>query len=204
MRRALLAVAIASLPSAIAVLPVASALAPAASAAATAPAIAAATSASAAAPAPPFPQARLQGAFLLAGRITVAHGVRGEHRGDTVTRVWSFASSCPAGQCQTVALLRSRARATDALVLRRTAPGRYRGSGSFFAPLRCAGRVYRRGEKVPFTIAVRITFAVPLGSGSVATRISASYVNRRRINRTPCVGVLGHDAASYHGHLQPA
>jgi len=33
--------------------------------------------------------------------------------------------------------------------------------------------------------------------------VSATYVNRQRLNRTPCVAALGHDAASYHGHLQP-
>jgi hypothetical protein len=70
-------------------------------------------------------------------------------------------------------------------------------------PLRCAGRLYAQGEKVPFTIDVRITLAVPFGDQSVATRVSATYVNRRRINRTPCVAALGHDAASYHGHLAP-
>ena len=56
---------------------------------------------------------------------------------------------------------------------------------------------------MPFTIKVRITLAVPFGDQSVATRVSATYVNRRRINRTPCVAALGHDAASYHGHLAP-
>ena len=99
--------------------------------------------------------------------------------------------------------MRSRAAGSDSVVLRRTGPGRYRGSGSFFLPLRCAGRVYARGEQVPFTVSVRITLAVPFGSGVVATRVSATYVNRQRLNRTPCVAALGHDAASYHGHLQP-
>jgi hypothetical protein len=64
--------------------------------------------------------------------------------------------------------------------------------------------VYAQGEKVPFTISVRITLAVPFGAQSVATRVSATYINRRRINRTPCVAALGHDAASYHGHLAPS
>ena len=153
-------------------------------------------------PAPPFPNARLQGSFLLAGRVTAAHAVRGEHVGQTVSRVWSFTSSCASGQCDQVALVRSRAAASDSLMLRRTGPGRYSGNGSFFAPLRCAGRVYPQGEKVPFTINVKITFAVQFGGGSVATRVSATYLNRRRINQTPCVAALGHDAASYHGHLQ--
>jgi surface antigen len=37
-----------------------------------------------------------------------------------------------------------------------------------------------------------------------ATRIAASYTNRYRVNLTPCVGVLGHDAAAYYGHLVSA
>jgi hypothetical protein len=160
--------------------------------------------AAASAPAPPFPDARLQGSFELAGRVTAAHAVRGERVGQTVARVWSFSSTCPAGQCAQVVLVRSRAAGTDSLMLSRTGPGRYRGSGSFFLALRCAGRVYAQGEQVPFTISVRVTLAVPFGSGTVATRVSATYVNRRRINRTPCVAALGHDAASYHGHLAPA
>jgi hypothetical protein len=153
---------------------------------------------------PPFPDARLQGTFQLAGRVTAAHAVRGEHVGQTLARLWSFSSTCPSGQCAQVALVRSRGAASDALTLTRTGPGRYSGSGSFFLPLSCAGRVYAQGEKVPFTISVRITLAVPFGAQSVATRVSATYVNRRRINRTPCVAALGHDAASYHGHLAPS
>ena len=162
------------------------------------------TAAAAATPAPPFPDARLQGSFELAGRVTAAHAVRGEHVGQTITRLWSFTSTCPSGQCAQVALVRSRAAGSDSVVLRRTGPGHYRGSGSFFLPLRCAGRVFAQGEQVPFTISVQITLAVPFGSDTVATRVRATYVNRRRINRTPCVAALGHDAASYHGHLAPA
>jgi hypothetical protein len=159
--------------------------------------------AAAAAAVPSFPHARLQGSFQLAGHVTAAHAVRGEHVGQTVARVWSFNSTCPKGQCAQVGLVRSRAAASDSLMLHRTGPGRYSGNGSFFLPLSCAGRVYPQGEKVPFTIKVRITLAVPFGSESVATRVSATYVNRRRFNRTPCVAALGHDAASYHGHLAP-
>jgi hypothetical protein len=158
--------------------------------------------ASAQSPAPPFPDARLQGTFELAGRVTAAQAVKGEHVGETVDRLWSFASGCPVGQCPDVALTRSRATATDSLVLHRRGPGNYAGRGSFSAPLRCAGHVYPRGERVPFTITVKITFAVQFGAGSFATRVSATYRNSRRINRTPCVAALGHDAASYHGHLQ--
>ena len=166
-------------------------------------AILVAPAAAAAASVPPFPDARLQGTFQLAARVTAAHAVNGEHVGQTLARVWSFSSTCPTGQCAQIALVRSRGAASDSLTLRRTGPGRYSGNGSFSLPLRCAGRLYPQGEKVPFTINVRITLAVPFGDQSVATRVSATYVNRRRINRTPCVAALGHDAASYHGHLAP-
>ena len=166
-------------------------------------AILVAPAAAAAASVPPFPDARLQGTFQLAARVTAAHAVNGEHVGQTIARVWSFSSTCPTGQCAQIALVRSRGAASDSLTLRRTGPGRYSGNGSFSLPLRCAGRLYPQGEKVPFTINVRITLAVPFGDQSVATRVSATYVNRRRINRTPCVAALGHDAASYHGHLAP-
>jgi hypothetical protein len=155
------------------------------------------------APAPTFGTARLQGTFQLAGRVTAAHAVRGERVGQTVARLWSFTSSCPSGQCSQVSLVRSRATASDTLILGRIGPGRYGGTGSFSLPLSCAGRLYPQGELVPFTITVRITLAVPFGGAMVATRVNATYVNQRRINRTPCVGALGHDAASYHGHLQP-
>ena len=88
-------------------------------------------------------------------------------------------------------------------MLSRTGPGRYSDNNSFFLPLHCAERLYAQGEKVPFTVTVQITRAVPFGSSVVATRVSATYVNTRRINRTPCVAALGHDAASYHGHIAP-
>jgi hypothetical protein len=152
-------------------------------------------------PSPPYPDARLQGSFELAGRVTAAHAVRGEHVGEVVDRLWSFDSQCPVGQCSTVLLVRHRAQASDSLVLHRRGPGRYTGSGSFFAPLRCAGRVYPQGEQIPFTIGVQIGLAVQFGTGTVATRLTATYVNRKRLNQTPCVAALGHDAARYHGHI---
>jgi hypothetical protein len=155
----------------------------------------------AAAGAAPVTRARLQGAFELAGRVTVAYNVQGERAGQTVDRTWTFQSTCPVGQCPTVSLLRARASGSDVLVLHRRGPERYSASSSFFSPLSCAGRVYPRGQKVLFTITVRITLAEQVGPATIATRVAASYQNRRRINRTPCVAVLGHDAARYHGHL---
>jgi hypothetical protein len=156
-------------------------------------------------PAPPAPigVARLQGTFQVAGRVTVAANVHGERRGQIVHRTWAFTSGCSVGQCPAVGLSRERATGSDVLVLHRRGPGRYAGNTSFYSPLRCAGRLYPRGQKIPFTITVRITQASLLGPVAIATRINATYQNRRRVNLTPCVAVLGHDAARYHGQLTP-
>ena len=177
----------------------------AAAAAAIACAAAAGAETAAAQPAPPAPVsvARLQGTFQMAGRVTVADNVRGERRGQTVRRTWTFTSGCPVGQCPAVDLSRSRAAGIDVLVLRRLGPGRYAGDTSFYSPLRCAGLLYPRGQKIPFRITVRITQASQVGAVAIATRINATYRNSRRINLTPCVGVLGHDSARYHGQLTP-
>jgi hypothetical protein len=145
--------------------------------------------------------ARLQGQFLLSGRITVAVDVRGEHVGQKVTRRWTFSPSCQAGQCPEVQLIRQRSGGSDRLVLRRAHPGYYTGTGSFYAALRCGSRTLRKGELVPFTITVRITKAFRFGSAVLARQISATYTNRRRINLTRCVTPLIHDAARYQGHL---
>jgi hypothetical protein len=147
------------------------------------------------------PPARLDGAFVLTGSVTVSHAVPREHRGETVTRTWTFTSLCAAGPCATVRLERQRGGGTDTLLLHQTAPAYYTGSGQFFVPLRCGSRVNPTGEEVPFTIQVWITGAVTSGAGTIANQIRASYVNRNRINRTQCVASLGHDAAAYRGHL---
>jgi hypothetical protein len=145
--------------------------------------------------------ARLEGQFLLAGRITKATNVPGEHKGQTVSRTWTFASSCTKPPCRTVNLTRPRQAGTDRLALARTTPGVYRGTGSFYAPVRCGGQTDRRGELVPFTVTVTISAAAETQFGVIATRVNATYTNPRRINRTRCVANPGSDAASYHGHL---
>ena len=132
------------------------------------------------------------------GRVTVAQNVRGERVGEVVQRTWTFTPQCPIGPCA-VQLVRGRATGTDTLTLQQTAADTYAGSGTFFAPLRCAGRIYPHGQEVPFRITVHITAV----TGDVASTISATYVNRSRINLTRCVGVLGHDAARYTGQLAP-
>ncbi len=55
---------------------------------------------------------------------------------------------------------------------------------------------------MPFTITVRVTSAEVQSDGTIiATGIAATYTNASRVNLTPCVGVFGHDAATYQGQL---
>lgn len=152
-----------------------------------------------AAPAVAAVDARLEGSFRMAGRITVARDVRGERTGQRVMRTWRVDSTCPLGVCRTVGLRRSRARGEDRLVLRRRARGVYTARGSFTTPLRCAGRTYRRGGLVLFSVTLTITAARTVQTTPFASAISARYDNSRRVNRTPCPGGLGRDAARYGG-----
>jgi hypothetical protein len=145
--------------------------------------------------------ARLQGFFLLSGRVSAATNVRGEHVGERVLRIWAFDPLCPAGACEHVRLVRVRPGGRDQVLLHRVAPAYYIGRGRFYAPLSCAKRIYRQGDVVPFKITVRITAAKLSGTTVVATHVRAVYTNRSRRNLTPCVTAPGHDAASYHGHL---
>jgi hypothetical protein len=110
---------------------------------------------------------------------------------------------CPAGQCLTEQVVRTRAVGGDKTMLRRKLSefGRWTGKGSFFAPLMCASRVYPFGERVFFKLTVRITGATVVNGANVATSVAASYDNYRRVNRTRCVPALGHDAAVYTGNL---
>ena len=149
-------------------------------------------------------RARLEGNYILKGRVTVATDVRGEHVGEHVTRRWKFTPMCPAGRCLEVGLTRGRRRAANELVLRRVAPGLYRGSGVFYRPLRCGRSLHKRGERAPFTITVRITAAVDFAGVIVATKIHATYVNRKRINLTRCVRPPARDSAVYNGRVIPA
>jgi hypothetical protein len=165
-----------------------------------------ATGARAAAPrqTPDPTTAQLQGSFVLEGHVTVATNVRGEHVGQRVVRRWSFTPSCPTGPCPQVALARDRQRSVDLLELQVVSPGFYRATGVFYAPLRCGGRIHRRGEEVPFTITVRITAAAEFAGVIIATAIHATYVGQKRINLTRCVLPPTRDAAVYNGQVIPA
>jgi hypothetical protein len=145
-------------------------------------------------------EARLAGTFQMTGRVTAARYVRGEHVGETVQRTWTFTPLCVSGPCAQVRVFRGRANATDTLVLTQTSPGHYSGNGRFFAPLKCAGTVYSMGEEVPYELTLTITATTTAPDGTVlAQQISATYVNKSRLNLTRCVIVLGHDSARYTG-----
>jgi hypothetical protein len=137
----------------------------------------------------------------MAGRVTVAKGIKGERRGQRAERAWTFTSACASGPCPTVALVRQRTGGIDRLTLSQRSPGHYTGTSMFYAPLRCGGHDYRRGESVPFTITVTITAAQIVDGLDIATQVNAPYRNRARKNRTRCVALPGHDAALYIGLL---
>ncbi len=140
----------------------------------------------------------------MTGLVTVAHYVPGEHVGLQVTRTWTFAPVCPTGPCRTVQVVRTRINGSDSVVLHLRPGGVYSGRGVFFLPLGCAGHRYPRGEQVPFKLTVRVTGKAVVNGTVIATSIAATYRNRVRKNLTPCVALLGHDAASYSGTLLPA
>ena len=145
-------------------------------------------------------QSRLAGTYQMTGRVTTASDVRGEHVGEVVQRTWMFTPLCVTGPCAQVRLYRGRANATDTLILTQTSPGHYAGTGRFLAPLKCGGTVYSMGEEVPYQINLQITATTTAPDGTMlAQQISATYVNKSRLNLTRCVVVLGHDAARYTG-----
>ncbi len=147
------------------------------------------------------PQARIVGAFVMHGRITVAVRVRGEHRGQAVTRRWTFSGvDCTGGSCRALRLRRQRSdNRFDRLTLTRVAGGRYAGGARFTSALRCRGRRYPRGLVVPYRITVRVSQVTPVQGIPFAAQITAAYTNARRIDRTRCPVGPSHDAAQYIG-----
>jgi PKD repeat protein len=149
--------------------------------------------------------ARFAPGYVMHGLITTAVRVRGEHRGQTVIRRWTFQPrSCSPIACAALVLHRSRARGRIArVILQRDAPGRYAGSGRFYSALRCRRRIYRRGEVVPYRITVQVAQVVSIDGIPIASELQATYVNRRRLDRTPCPLGPSHDAARYTGAAAP-
>ena len=149
--------------------------------------------------------ARLEGTFAMRGVLTFVHNVYGEHRGERVTRSWRFVPVCATGPCGRVRLERRRSgrHLPDSVVLTRRAVGLYRGTGHFWVPLRCAGRVVRHGGLATETITLRVTGTALVGTTRLVTAIRARYDNPRRVNLTRCPGGIGRDAASYAGSRVP-
>jgi hypothetical protein len=133
--------------------------------------------------------------------VTVERGVRGEHVGERVRRMWTFTPTCAAGPCATVQLVRTRAHGSDTLLLRARGRGSYAGNGVFYAPLRCGDRTYARGERVPFRITVRVTRDALANGVAVATAVRATYASRSPKNLTACVLPQRREAAAYRGSL---
>jgi hypothetical protein len=149
--------------------------------------------------------ARIATTYVMHGRIVTAVRVRGEHRGQAVTRRWTFTGvDCAGSVCRRLTLRRHRGpHHVDRLTLTRVGVGSYRGRGRFTAPLRCRERRYPRGVVVPYTITVLVTEAVPVQGIAFAAQLSAVYANRRRIDHTPCPLGPSHDTAWYVGAAAP-
>ncbi len=147
--------------------------------------------------------ARVMGTFAMRARVTTAVNVLGEHVGQRLTRRWAIvARGCNGSVCETLELRRQRGgHHHSKITLHRTAPGRYMGSGVFYAALSCYGKVHRHGSRVPYRITLTVAATTQVGGVTFARRISARYDNPSRANRTRCPLGLSHDAARYTGRL---
>lgn len=161
--------------------------------------------------APPVPvalgataPARVQGRFTMRTVVTAAVNVRGEYRGERLTRTWRVRPSrCQGDVCRRLSLRRTRGhgrRLGLTLYLRRD--GSWVGRGSFFAALSCRGRIDRRGARAPYTIRLRVAATRTVGGIRFARRLQATYVSRARIDRTRCAIGPSYDAARYSGRLR--
>ena len=149
--------------------------------------------------------ARISTTYVMHGRVTTAIRVRGEHRGQLVTRRWTFSGlSCAGSVCPRLALRRQRsAHHYDRLTLSRVGVGTYAGAGRFYVGLKCRGRRYPRGLVVPYHVTVNVAQAVPVEGIAFASRLTATYTNLRRIDHTRCPVGPSHDAAGYLGAAAP-
>lgn len=142
--------------------------------------------------------ARLQGYWTVSGVVTKSVNVPGELPGALVTRTWAFVPTCPTGACPTLMLVRQRGSGYDNVPLHSTGPGVYVGTESFYAPVQCRGKVFRKGEQVPYTIRVTVTGVAQQPDGSVlATTFAATYRDPRRIGLTRCYSAPSYDSADY-------
>jgi hypothetical protein len=147
--------------------------------------------------------ARVMGTFAMRARVTTAVNVLGERVGQRLTRRWVIvARGCNGSVCETLELGRQRGdNHHSKITLYRTGPGRYNGSGVFYAALSCYGKVYRHGSRVPYRITLTVAATTEVGGVTFARRITARYNNPSRANRTRCPLGPSHDAARYTGRL---
>lgn len=136
--------------------------------------------------------------------VTAAVNVRGEHRGERVTRTWRIRpSGCAGDVCQVLHLSRTRGHGRRLwLALQLRSDGSWVGRGSFFVALSCRGRIDRHGARAPYTIRLRVGAIRTVGGIDFARTLRATYVNRTRIDRTRCAIAPSYDAARYRGHLR--
>src|SRR5207248_5655600 len=141
--------------------------------------------------------ARLGGTFAMVGKLTYVRNVYGEHRGQRVQRTWIFLPHCASGVCNRVTLVRRRSgkQIRDVVVLKRRHQNQYVGTGHFWIALSCAGKVIPHGGRATEKIKVWVTRTQVIGTTLFADGIKATYQNPRRVNRTPCPGGIGRDAA---------
>ena len=156
-------------------------------------------------PGAPYPvgDAVVRGTFEMSGVITAAVNIPGERPGEHVRRTWTIHPvGCVGSACGRLLVVRNRGAVQNSyVVLRRVGPGSYQGSGVFWVGLRCLGRSYRLGSRVPYTIELEVTQRRLIGSVQYATRVYATYTNLSRSDGTPCPLGAASDAASYSGSL---
>jgi PKD repeat protein len=149
--------------------------------------------------------ARIAATFVMHGRIITAVRVSGERRGQSVTRRWTFTGvGCTGSVCPLLTLRRQRsANRFDRVTLSRVGVGSYAGSGRFTSALRCRGRRFPHGLVVPYIVRVLVSQVVSIQGIPFASRLTAVYTNRRRIDHTRCPIGPSHDAARYTGAAAP-
>ncbi len=152
----------------------------------------------------PIPPARIQGRFTMRALVTAAVNVRGEYRGERLTRTWRVRpGQCRGDVCDVLHLRRTRGQGRRlGLTLHRERDGSYVGHGTFPVALSCRGRIVHRGALVPYTIHLRVAAARRVGGIRFARRLTATYVNRTRVDRTRCAFTPSYDAARYWGRLR--
>ncbi|MHB8659906.1 MAG: PKD domain-containing protein [Solirubrobacteraceae bacterium] len=145
--------------------------------------------------------ARVLGSFAMVARVTVATNVPGERVGERLRRRWTiFPERCAQSTCRLLRLDRQRSAGRHARVtLHRVGVGRYEGRGSFYVGLRCLGRTYRYGSRVPYRITLTVRGTTKVQGIAFARWITASYSNPSRSDTTPCPLGPSRDAARYSG-----